>query len=171
MSPLLLRKLLEMAPSLFGAPQFIDPKAVNPIDYGYGVEGAFGGGEQAYLGTADAARHLGWQGEMQRRFGKLPAAAAGAFHEIVGGSDHPLESKMDWHNNAVARKRLEGIKSQKDMDAALKKLMAEAVEVNTMEEYEQASSKDVPIYVGNIGRQNPSMFNLKWQDPTGDTTR
>jgi hypothetical protein len=142
---------------------------MNPIDYAYKAEGAFG--PENYLGPADAARHLAWQGEMQRRFGKLPAAAAGAFHEVVGGSNHPLESQMDWHNNSVARKRLEGVKSQKDMDAALKKLMAEAMEVNTMDEYQQAVSKGVPLYIGQIGRKNPAMFDLQWRDPMGDTTR
>ena len=165
----LLKKLVQqLAPS-----GLFDFKAKNPIDYGYSVEGQYGGGEQAYLGSSDAARHMGWMGEMQRRFGKPAAFGAGAFHEMTGLSQHPLESKMDWHNNAIALKKIQGAKSQEEVSAMLKELMQQAVEVNTLEEYMAVKDKDIPFYVGELGKRNPRMFeeNLQWKDPMGDTTK
>ena len=110
-----------------------------------------------HLDQADAFRHMLWLGEMQRKFGTLPASAVGAFNELINSPDHPLDTRMDKHNNALALKKMQGAKSQEDILRIAQELMKKAAPVNRMDEYQRVEA-DNPFYIGDFAINNPKLF-------------
>jgi hypothetical protein len=136
--------------SLFG-------KAIGS-DFAQEKEMQFYPGYTGYMDARDAFRHLLWIGEMQRKFGTVPANTIGAFNEFLNQPHHPIDNIMDEHNNTIALKKMKGAKTQDDIVRIAKELMKQAKGINTRNEYQQVEKTDSPFYLGDFARQNPGLF-------------